>query len=467
MPVRKEKDTLGVVEVPAKAYYGAQTARAVANFPISGLKPDPVLVWGTVVIKKCAALANMTTGRLAKETGTAIVSAADEALAGSLADQFVVDPFQAGAGTSHNMNVNEVLANRAAELLGGGRGDYRLVNPNDHVNMAQSTNDVFPTAMRLACLRQTESILPVLRELSDTLRRKGKEFDHIIKSGRTHLQDAVPIRLGQEFEAYAAAVDKNIAGLERCLPGLNELGIGGTAVGTGINAEAKYIDLVVSAIAAETGFPVRRAENLVETTQNMDPFVALSSSLKGLAVNLVRIANDLRLMTSGPRTGLGEIGLPPVQPGSSIMPGKVNPSMAEMMDMVGFQVMGADMVVTLAAQAGQLELNVMMPVIAFNLLFSFQILNNAIRKFTESSIAGITANQARCTRHMEESVGLATVLAPYIGYAAAAEVAKESMKTGRSIKDIIVSRELLSGEMLARILDPWPLTNPGVPGQKE
>ena len=466
MQMRTEKDTLGTVEVPREAYYGAQTARAVQNYPISGLKPHRALVRSTLVIKKCAALANMATGRLAEETGNAIVVAADEALAGHLDDQFVVDPFQAGAGTSHNMNVNEVLANRAGELLGCGRGDYSKVNPNDHVNMAQSTNDVFPTAMRLACLQQAELLRPVLETFRDALRQKGKEFDHILKSGRTHLQDAVPIRLGQEFEAYAVAIDRNIAALDRCLPGLRELGLGGTAVGTGMNAEPAYIDGVVAAIAAETGFPVFRSENLVEAMQNMDPFVALSSALKGLAINVVRIANDLRLLTSGPRTGFGEITLPPVQPGSSIMPGKVNPSMAEMVDMVGFQVMGADTVVMLAAQAGQLELNVMMPVIAFNLSFSFDILTNGIRKFTESCVAGITANQTRCLKYMEESVGLVTVLAPYLGYAAAAEVAKESMKTGRTLRDIIVSRELLGPEMLARILDPLPLTNPGVPGRK-
>ena len=466
MQMRTEKDTLGTVEVPRDAYYGAQTARAVQNYPISGLKPHRALVRSTLVIKKCAALANMATGRLAEETGNAIVVAADEALAGHLDDQFVVDPFQAGAGTSHNMNVNEVLANRAGELLGCGRGDYSKVNPNDHVNMAQSTNDVFPTAIRLACLQQAELLRPVLETFRDALRQKGKEFDHILKSGRTHLQDAVPIRLGQEFEAYAVAIDRNIAALDRCLPGLRELGLGGTAVGTGMNAEPAYIDGVVAAIAAETGFPVFRSENLVEAMQNMDPFVALSSALKGLAINVVRIANDLRLLTSGPRTGFGEITLPPVQPGSSIMPGKVNPSMAEMVDMVGFQVMGADTVVMLAAQAGQLELNVMMPVIAFNLSFSFDILTNGIRKFTESCVAGITANKTRCLKYMEESVGLVTVLAPYLGYAAAAEVAKESMKTGRTLRDIIVSRELLGPEMLARILDPLPLTNPGVPGRK-
>lgn len=466
MKMRTEKDTMGTVEVPADAYYGAQTRRAMENFPISGLKPHPSLVWGTLAIKKCAAKANMATGRLSADIGDAIVRAAGEALSGVFDSQFVVDPFQAGAGTSHNMNVNEVLANRAAEILGGSRGDYSRAHPNDHVNMAQSTNDVFPTAMRLSALRMAALLRPELEALADSFRNKGKEFDHILKSGRTHLQDAVPIRLGQEFEAYAVAMEKNLAGIERVLPSLCELGIGGAAVGTGMNAEAAYIGLVVEELARETGFPLVGGANLIETTQNMDPFVALSSALKGLAINLARIANDLRLLSSGPRTGLNEINLPPLQPGSSIMPGKVNPVMPEVTDMVAFQVMGCDTAVTLAAQAGQLELNVMMPVIAFNILFAMEILKNTVRKLAKSCIDGITANEARCAAYMEESVGLVTVLAPQIGYAAAAEVAKESMRTGRSIRDIIIGRELLSPDALRDILDPYPLTNPGVPGKK-
>lgn len=464
---RIENDALGQVEVPVEAYYGAQTSRAMANFPISGLKPHPALVWGTIVIKKCAALANIVTGRLSTEIGGAIVQAANEALAGRFDHEFVVDPFQAGAGTSHNMNVNEVLANRAEEILGGNRGEYCKVHPNDHVNMAQSTNDVMPTAMRLSALSMFDRLNPELAALAASLRKKGSEFDHVLKSGRTHLQDAVPIRLGQEFEAYAAAIDRNRAGLEYCLPSLHELGIGGTAVGTGMNAEESYIDLVVAEIGRETGFPVFRSRDLIETTQNMDPFVALSSALKGTAVNLIRIANDLRLLSSGPRTGLNEINLPPLQPGSSIMPGKVNPVMAEVTDMVAFQVIGADTAITLAAQAGQLELNVMMPVIAYNLLFAMDIMKNTVSKLYGSCIEGITANKARCMKYMEESVGLVTVLAPYIGYAAAAEVAKDSNKTGRSIRETIVAREILSPAALAEILDPLPLTNPGVPGKRK
>ncbi len=466
MTTRIEKDTLGPVEVPADALYGAQTARAVQNFPISGLMPHPSFVWGTLIIKKCAAKANMATGRLPAEIGEAIVAAADEAIEGKLSGQFVVDPFQAGAGTSHNMNVNEVLANRAEEILGGSRGEYKRVNANDHVNMAQSTNDVIPTAMRLSALQMLERLLPALSGLVAALNRKGEEFDGILKSGRTHLQDAVPVRLGQEFASWALALEKNRLGIGHCLPSLRELGLGGTAVGTGMNAEPEYIRLVVAEIGRETGFPVENAANLFEAMSNMDPFVALSSALRGLAVNLTRVANDLRLLASGPRTGLAEIVLPAVQPGSSIMPGKVNPVMAEVTNMVAFQVMGADTTIMLAAQAGQLELNVMMPVIAFNILFALEILTNTVARLDGFCIAGITANEARCHRYMEESVSLVTVLAPYIGYYAAAEVAKESVKTGRGIRDILETRELLPRQELDRIFDPYPLTSPGVPGKK-
>ncbi len=466
MKSRVEKDTLGTVAVPAEAYYGAQTARALENFPISGLKPNPALVWGTLVIKRSAAIANMATGRLAAEIGSAIVTAADEALAGKFAADFLVDPFQAGAGTSHNMNVNEVLANRAAELLGGSRGDYGRVHPNDHVNMAQSTNDVFPTAIRLAALQGDASLAANLAGLIGTLRAKGEEFDHILKSGRTHLQDAVPIRLGQEFTAYAEALAINRTGMESCLAGLQQLGLGATAIGTGLNAEERYIDLVVAEIASYTGLPVSRGTNLIERTANMDPFVAYSSSLKGLAINLIRLANDLRLLASGPRTGLYEIVLPSLQPGSSIMPGKVNPVLPEVTDMVGYQVIGADTVITLAAQAGQLELNVMMPVIAYNLLFSQDILAAVLGKLDGACVAGITANESRCRRYLEESLGLVTVLAPYIGYTLAAEVAKESQRTGRSIRDIILARELLSEAALSAVMEPYALTSPGVAGKR-
>jgi aspartate ammonia-lyase len=466
MKTRTEKDTLGTLEVPFDAYYGAQTARAVINFPISGLKPHPALIWATLTIKMSAAKANMATGRLAQEVGNAIIQAAKEALSGEFDSQFVIDPFQAGAGTSHNMNINEVLANRAEEILGGERGKYAKVNPNDHVNMAQSTNDVFPTAMRLSALNMLSQLLPEMEGLTDSLRARGAEFDGILKSGRTHLQDAVPIRLGQEFEAYAVAIEKNTANLRASREILYQLGLGGTAVGTGLNAEPRYIEQVVKIIQEETGFPVVTAPNLIEATQNMDAFVVLSSALKGTAVNLTRIANDLRLLSSGPMTGLNEINLPPVQPGSSIMPGKVNPVILEMVNMVSFQVMGSDTVVTFAAQAGQMELNVMMPVIIHNILLSLEIMKNAIRKMRESCIDGITANVAQCARYLESSVGMATILAPRIGYAAAAEIVKESLRTGRTTKEIILSRELLSPEALTEIIDPYPLTTPGISGKR-
>ncbi len=463
MTTRIEKDTLGEMEIPAEAYYGAQTARAVHNFPISGLRPHPVYVWAVVIIKKCAAISNMSTGRLSAEIGSAIVAAADEVLAGQLADQFVVDPFQAGAGTSHNMNVNEVLANRALELLGRQRGDFSLLHPNDHVNMAQSTNDVIPTAIRLASLELLDPLLESLEGLELALSAKAKEFDPILKSGRTHLQDAVPIRLGQEFGAYAAAIGKNRAGLESCIPALLEVGIGGTAVGTGLNAEPAFILAMVEQLTLATGFPLVASDNLFEAMQNMDPFLALSSALRRTAVNLGRISNDLRLLSSGPRTGLDEIRLPAVQPGSSIMPGKINPSMAEMTNMVCFQVQGCDQTVMLAAQAGQLELNVMMPLIAWNLTFSMELLRNCVQKFSDSCITGITANEERCRSYLEDSLGLVTVLAPSIGYNAAAEVAKESVASGRSIRSIVLGRGLMPEDELNEAMRPEHLTEPGLP----
>ena len=463
MTTRIEKDSMGEMEVPAAAYYGAQTARAVANFPISGLKPHPAFVWGTVIIKKCAAEANMATGRLPVAIGTAIVAAADEVLAGALADQFVVDPFQAGAGTSHNMNANEVLANRALELMGVGRGDFSTLHPNDHVNMAQSTNDVIPTAMRLAALEMLDPLLEQLEALECALAAKGKEFDHILKSGRTHLQDAVPIRMGQEFGAYAAAIQKNREGLEGCIPALLELGIGGTAVGTGLNAEPAYITAIIEKLTVATGFPLVASPNLFEAMQNMDPFLALSSALRRTAVNLGRIANDLRLLASGPRTGLDEIRLPAIQPGSSIMPGKINPSMAEMTNMVCFQVIGCDQAVLLASQAGQLELNVMMPLISWNVTFYLENLRNCVQKFTESCISGITVNEARCRRYLDESLGLVTVLAPYIGYNAAAAIAKESVASGKSIREIVLEQRLMPESELELLMQPEHLTEPGLP----
>jgi len=453
---------MGDVQVPADALYGAQTARAVENFPISGLKPFPSLVQATVAIKRAAAVVNRETGRLPKEIADAIVTACDEALAGGHDDQFVVDPFQAGAGTSHNMNVNEVLANRAEEILGGRRGEYRLVHPNDHVNMAQSTNDVFPTAVRLAVIREVRRLGAELSALAAALGDKGVEFADVVKSGRTHLQDAVPITLGQEFAAWARSVWGVVADLERSLEGMYELGIGGTAIGTGLNAEEEYIDRIVAELGDATGFPLRRGADLIERTSNMNPFLTVSAAVRGAAVVLGKIANDLRLLSSGPRTGLDEIRLPPVQPGSSIMPGKVNPSMAEMLNMVCFQVIGCDTAVTHAVAAGQLELNVMMPLMAYDLLFAGTILSNGVRQFRSRCVEGITANRDRCRRYFESSLGIVTILAPRIGYHRAAEIAREADRTGESIVEVIRRHGVVTDDELAQMLDPDRVTRPGV-----
>jgi aspartate ammonia-lyase len=462
---RIERDPLGEVRVPAEALYGAQTARAVENFPVSGLRPHPQFVTAMVLIKKAAAEANMATGRLDPAVGRAIVAAADEVLAGQHRDQFVVDPYQAGAGTSHNMNVNEVLANRASEILGGRRGDRR-VHPNDHVNMAQSTNDTIPTAIRLGCIALAEPLLAALDACADAFAAKAREFDGILKAGRTHLQDAVPIRLGQEFGAYAETVRRGRERIASARDALFELNIGGTAVGTGLNAEPAYIDGVVANLARYTGWPLRRGRNLVQLMQSMGDFVALSGTLRTLAVDLNKIANDLRLMASGPRTGLGEIRLPAVQPGSSIMPGKVNPVLCEMLNMVCYQVIGNDLTVAAAGEAGQLELNVMMPVIAHNLFWSLTILAGGVRAFTERCVRGIEADAERCRMWLEASEALVTALAPYIGYEAAAAVGKETVATGKPIPQIVLERGLLPEDRLREILAPEAMTEPGIPGSR-
>ncbi len=459
--IRKEKDSMGILEVPANAYYGVQTARAVANFPISGLMPHPDFIRATVMIKWAAAAANMACGKLAPEIGKAIQQAAQEVIDGRWHEQFVVDVFQAGAGTSHNMNANEVIANRAIECLGGTRGDYARVHPNDHVNMSQSTNDVFPTAMRVASLLMVTPLLAALDGLAAALAEKARAFDGILKSGRTHLQDAVPIRLGQEFSGYARAIELARDRIAASRAALCDLGLGGSAVGTGINTHAQYQKKVVAALATCAGLPLVPSKNLFERMQSMADFVALSGSLRELAVELIRIANDLRLLSSGPRTGFAEITLPPVQPGSSIMPGKVNPVMAEVTNMVAFHVIGNDLTVTLAAQAGQMELNVMMPVINFNVLQSIHILTHDIALFTDRCVKGITADKTRCLAYAEGTVGLATILNSAIGYEAAAVLAKESATTGRSVRVLIIEKNLLSADEIDRLLDPILITEPG------
>ena len=463
---RIERDSLGEVRVPADALYGAQTQRAVENFPVSGLRPYPAWIVATAIVKRAAAEVNMALGHLDREIGEAIVQAAQEIIAGRWHDQFVVDPFQAGAGTSHNMNANEVIANRAGELLGEARGTYRRVHPNDHVNMAQSTNDVIPTVIRISALMALRGLLPVLHDLEKALWAKAQEFDSVLKAGRTHLQDAVPVRLGQEFGAYAQAVAHDIARIERAAEDMKRIGIGGTATGTGLNSDPRYHPQMVRRLSELTGFNLRSSRNLFESMQNMADPAHLSASLRTLAVTLDRIANDLRLMSSGPKTGLAEIRLPAVQPGSSIMPGKVNPVMAEMLNMVCFQVMGNDLTIMMAAQAGQLELNVMMPIIGHNLLYSIDILTNGVRVFTERCVRGIEANEERCQAWVEGSMGIATALNPIIGYEAAARVVQEAMATGETIRQVVLKHGLLSEEELEEILSPERMTEPGIRGER-
>jgi len=465
--VRIERDSLGPVEVPKKAYYGAETARAIQNFPISGIRPLPEFIHASVLVKKAAAEANMKVGLLDRKIAHAIISAADEVLEGKWLDQFVVDVYQAGAGTSHNMNTNEVLANRAIEIMGGRLGDYSLVNPHDHVNMGQSTNDTYPTFIRVACIILSDPLIRAIEDLISALESKAKEFDQIIKSGRTHLQDASPIRLGQEFAAYAGCVSDDLKRITASRHKLLELNLGGTAVGTGLNADPEYVRLAVENLKRYTGFEFRVARNFAALMQSMTDFVEFSGALRALSVDLIKIANDLRLLSSGPATGIGEISLPAVQPGSSIMPGKVNPVIAEMLNMVCFEVLGNDHTITFAAQAGQLELNVMMPVIAYDLTQSIFILTNAIRTFTARVVKGIKPNADRCATLLSRSSAIALALNPFIGYDRAAEVAKEAMDRGVPLQQVVIEKGLLSEEQLKKILDPYALTTPGVPGRRK
>ena len=466
MKFRIEADPLGKVKVPAAAYYGAQTQRALDNFPISGMTAPLELVIATVQIKKAAAEANASLGRLDRKIAAAIIRAADEILDGKLRDQFVVDVYQAGAGTSHNMNTNEVLANRAAEILGATRGTYARVHPNDHVNMGQSTNDVFPTATRLALVAMLPGLLAAARTLAAGLSAKAGEFDRILKTGRTHLQDAVPMTLGQEFSGYAANIAHAAKELERSSRQLSELNLGSTALGTGINAGNDYTARAVSSLAAYTGCRLRPAVNRFRVTQSMGDVLGCSGALRRLAAEVGKIASDLRLLSMGPRAGLAEITLPAVQPGSSIMPGKVNPSVPEMVNQVCFQVFGCDTTILAAAEAGQLELNVMMPVIAWNAIHSVRILRQAMLVLQERCVAGIEADEERCRELLDRSTAVATALSPYIGYAATAEIAKLSISTGTSIRTLVRERGLLREDKLDRILSAEAMTSPGVPGSE-
>src|ERR687895_322758 len=440
---RIERDPLGEKAVPASALYGIQTLRAAENFPISGLRPLPAFVDAVVWIKRSAALTHKETGRLEAGLADAIVRAADEVIAGQHRDQFVVDPYQAGAGTSHNMNVNEVLANRANELLGGTRGAYKPVHPNDHVNMAQSTNDTITTNIRLACLSQ---------------------FDDIVKAGRTHLQDAMPIRLGQEFTAYAGTIDRCVRRVREAADYLRDLGIGGSAVGTGVTVEPEYPALMLEHLRRITGLELREGQDRVQLMQSMGDVAAFSAALRVLAIDLSKISSDLRLMVMGPRTGIDEIKLPAVQPGSSIMPGKINPSIPEMVNQVCYQVMGCDTTVSIAAEHGQLELNVMMPVIAFNVLLAERILTNAAAVLAERCVRGIEANREMCEYWVERSAALATALAPHVGYARAAELSKQSVKEGVLIRDMVRRDGILPPDQIDEVLDLRKMTDIGVPG---
>ena len=451
---RIERDSMGERQIPAAAYYGIQTLRAIENFPISGLKPLATYVDACILIKKAAAIANGNLGCIPTDISQAIVTAADEILQGNLRDQFVVDVYQAGAGTSHHMNINEVLANRALELLGDSKGNYQRVNPNDQVNYGQSTNDVIPTAIRIGgLLALAHTLSPALDSTIAALDKKAVEFHSIVKSGRTHMQDAVPVRLGDSFGAFAQILRDHQVRITTAAGDLTKLGLGGSAVGTGLNTHPEYRSTVAQILGALIGQPLTVAPNLMAAMQSMAPFVNVSGSLRNLAADLVKISHDLRLMDSGPKTGFKEIQLPPVQPGSSIMPGKYNPVMAEMISMVCFQVMGFDRSIEMAAQAGQLELNVMMPLIAYDLIHSIEILGNALQALTDQCILGITANPERCNNYAEGSLALVTALNTHIGYLNAANVAKESLTTGKSLRQIVLEQGLMEPDLLAQVLD--------------
>jgi aspartate ammonia-lyase len=460
MKSRVEKDGLGEVEVSADAYYGSTTQRVIQDFKISGLHLHPKFLDAYIMLKKACAIANIKTAGLSADLGNAIVRASDEILNGKLRDQFVVDTFQMGAGTSFNMNCNEVIANRANEILGSQKGVYSPVHPNDHVNMSQSTNDTFPTAIRIAILLTARNLSEELHNIENSFRKKGVQFKDIVKSGRTHLQDAVPITLGQEFKAYSKEIQKRRKIFESSVDNCREIGIGGSAVGTGINVPKRYSDEVLDQLAIIVGIKFASAEDLVGAMQSQAVVSDVSGSLRNLALDLNRISNDIRLLSSGPRTGLAEIRLPDFVPGSSIMPGKVNPSILEMLNMVCYQVMGNDLTVALSVQAGQLELNVMMPVMVFNILFSIEILTNSISLTRRKCIDGIDSNDERCRQYSEDSLGLATVLNPIIGYKKTSDIVRQALNENKSIIDIIREERILSGDDIKEIMKPERMTQP-------
>jgi aspartate ammonia-lyase len=461
---RTEQDFLGSKEIPVDAYYGIQTLRAVENFPITGYSLHDELIRALAMVKKAAAIANMNTKRLYSGLGNVMCQAADEIIEGKWHDQFIVDPIQGGAGTSMNMNANEVIANRALELLGHEKGTYMHLSPNSHVNMSQSTNDVFPTAIHIATLKLLEKLLKTMNDMHQVFKGKAKQFENVIKMGRTHLQDAVPIRLGQEFEAYSRVLERDMKRIQSSKGNLFEVNMGATAVGTGLNADPKYIKDVVEQLAQISGLPLVNAEHLVDATQNTDAYTEVSAALKVCMMNMSKIANDLRLMASGPRAGLAEITLPARQPGSSIMPGKVNPVMPELINQIAFQVIGNDHTICLASEAGQLELNVMEPVLVFNLLQSISIMNNGFRSFTDHCLSGIGANEVRLKEYVEKSVGIITAVNPHLGYEVAARIAREATITGKSVRELCLKYDVLSEEELDLILNIYEMTKPGIAG---
>ncbi|AIU82338.1 aspartate ammonia-lyase [Bacillus amyloliquefaciens] len=462
---RQEKDFLGEKQIEAEVYYGIQTLRAKENFPITGYRIHEEMINALAIVKKAAALANMDVKRLYEGIGNAIVQAADEILEGKWHDQFIVDPIQGGAGTSMNMNANEVIGNRALEIMGHKKGEYIHLSPNTHVNMSQSTNDVFPTAIHISTLKLLDKLLDTMAHMLSVFKDKAKQFDSVIKMGRTHLQDAVPIRLGQEFEAYSRVLERDIKRIKQSRQHLYEVNMGATAVGTGLNADPRYIEQVVKHLADISGLPLVGAGHLVDATQNTDAYTEVSAALKVCMMNMSKIANDLRLMASGPRAGLAEISLPARQPGSSIMPGKVNPVMAELINQIAFQVIGNDNTICLASEAGQLELNVMEPVLVFNLLQSISIMNNGFRSFTDHCLAGIEANEKRLKQYVEKSVGVITAVNPHLGYEAAARIAREAIMTGQSVRDLCLQNDVLTEEELDIILNPYEMTKPGIAGK--
>lgn len=459
---RIESDSIGSKDVPENVYYGVQSLRAAENFRITGLSMHPEIINSLAYIKKACAITNCEVGILDKKIANAIVQACDEIISGKFHDAFIVDPIQGGAGTSLNMNANEVIANRAIEILGGEKGDYTIVNPNDHVNCGQSTNDVIPTAGKMTSLRLLQNLKKELLRLHETLVMKADEFDHIIKMGRTQMQDAVPIRLGQEFRAYSVAIMRDIRRMDKAMEEMQVVNMGGTAVGTGINADETYLKRIVPNLSIVSNIAFVQAFDLIDSTQNLDSFVAVSGAIKACAVTLSKIANDLRLMSSGPRAGFGEINLPAKQNGSSIMPGKVNPVIPEVVNQVAFNIIGNDVTITMAAEAGQLELNAFEPIIFYCMFQSIDTLAYAVQTFIDNCVAGITANENRCRQLVENSIGIVTAICPHLGYEKSAKIAKEALATGESVRAIILREGLLTAEELDSILDPVHMTEPGI-----